>query len=160
MATYNTTAVNHNIYPIGTQGLPLMVPRQEARTYANGDIIKGPKIERDLKIVEAIVGNDELDSDGSPTATGKLRLTGPDGSGGTDTVDVVAVAAATLGVDDGITRLNQFAALGFVIPRAGWSFEFVFDAAFATAASGQICFGLWVCPLMFGGEGPLTPSGS
>lgn len=155
MATINTSAVNHNIYPIGTQGLPLMVPRQVARTYANGDIIKGPKIERDLKIVEAIVGNDELDSNASPTATGKLRVTD-----GTTTVNVVAVTAATLGVDDGITRLNQFAALGYVIPTRGFWFEFVFDAAFATAASGQICFGLWVCPLMWGGEGPLTPSGS
>lgn len=154
MTTYNTTAVNHNIYPVGSAPVWLMVPRQTARTYANGDKIIGPNIERDLKICDAIVGNEELDSDGSPTATGKLRVTD-----GTTTVNVVSVAAATLGADDGITRLNVDDALGYVIPSRGFWFEFVFDAAFATAAEGVIVFGIEFSPLMFGGEGPLVPSG-
>lgn len=128
--------------------------RAASATYANGDIIKGPKIQRDLKICEALVANEELDSNATPTATGKLRL-----YDGSTAVNLVSVAAATLGVDDGITRLNVDDAAFYVVPTEGFWLEFVFDAAFATAAAGVIAFGVAVSPIMWGGESPIAPSG-
>lgn len=153
MATYETDGRGHIIYPIGTNGFPIITPRQAARTYANGDIIRGPYLERDLKICDAIAAGEELDSNASPTATGKLRVTD-----GTTTVDVIAVTATQLGTAGWVARLTEQAALGYVIPSRGFWMEFVFDAAFATAASGIITFGLTVSTNMFG-DSVLAPTG-
>jgi hypothetical protein len=154
MATYLSGAQDHTMYPIGAGGMFIMVPRQADRTYADGDIIKGPNLERDLKICDAIVANEELDTNASPTATGKLRVTD-----GTTTVNIVAVTAASLGTAGAITRITEEPAVGYVIPTRGFRLEFVFDAAFATAAAGVIVFGVLVSPQMFGAESPLAPAG-
>jgi len=154
MATTNTKAVNFNIYPVGNEGMSLMIPRQAAATYANGDIIKGPKLERDLKIVDAIAAGGELDSNAPPTATAKLRL-----NDGSTQVNLISIDATTLGSADWVQRINLQAAVGYVIPTRGFWLELVFDAAFATAAAAALVFGVTVSPCMFGDEGPLAPTG-
>jgi hypothetical protein len=155
MATYYSGAQGHVIYPVGAGGFPIVVPRQADRTYAEDDVIRGPGVERDLKICDAIVSGEELDTNASPTATAKLRLNHLTESA----VNLVAIDATTLGTADWVVRLNLQAALGFVVPDRGYWLELVFDDAFATAAAGTICFGITVSPTNFGAESPLAPTG-
>ena len=109
-----------------------------SRTYANGDIILGPHLARGTMIKDSIVANSEVDSNAAPTATGVLELV----KSGETPVVLVNVAAATLGVDDGITRGNTQAGVAHVVPSAGWYVQFRFTAAFATQKAGTMRFGL------------------
>lgn len=155
MAAETITHVSHKTgpyyYPCASAWLGV---RADSHTYESGDIIKGPKVMRDLKICDAVVANEELDSNATPTATAKLRL-----NNGSTQTNLVSVTAATLGVDDGFTRLNIDDAAFFVVPANGYWLELIFDAAFATAAAGVIAFGIEVVGIMWGDESPIAPAG-
>lgn len=154
MATYEETSFKARPWYHPTAGEHLAF-RSPARTYAEDDVVKFFKLERAIKIADAVVANAELDSNVTPTATGILRL-----NNGTAQVDLVDVAAATLGVVDGVTRLNNLAGLGFITPARGYWLEFVFTAAFATAAEGVLAVSLAVSALTYGSESPVYPTGS
>jgi hypothetical protein len=90
----------------------------------------------------------ELDTNAAPTATGKVRL-----NNGTTQVNLVDITAAQLGTANGVVvHGNVPAGINKLIEDDGFWVELVFDAAFATAATGVVVFGVQVTPNLWGGE--------
>lgn len=147
-----TTHINEaNNYPARFPLKEDFLACEEAdRTYAEDDVVKGPKIAKGVKITDAIVASDELDSNGAPTMTGTLRL-----NNGTTQQNLVTVSAVSFGAAGGqVTRLNVPDGFNFVVPADGYWLEFVVDAAVATAASGRLAFGVAITNNLWGSELP------
>lgn len=153
MSTYEETPYHNAAYYPKHSG-EILAFRSAARTYANGDLVRYWRVRKDIKITFAQVLNEELDSNVSPTATGKLRVTD-----GTTPQNLVSLSAAGLGAADNSTLINIDDALGFVVPGNGYYIELVFDAAFATAASGKVAVAVGFSAVNYGSESPFAPSG-
>lgn len=141
-------------HPVG--GGPL-AGRTTSRAYANGDIVKLHKVERDTKMGDAVVGPDRLDTNGAPSATGVLELTD-----GTTTVELVTLSIANLSSATAATRMARTtnpASIGLVVPTRGFWLQFRFTAVFATAAAGQLGFSVSRTNVTTGDESPLAPTG-
>lgn len=154
MATYSETPQKEAPFwhPTGPENLAF---RCATRIYANGDIVKLWKLERDTKIVHAVVGNERLDSNGVPTLAGVLRL-----NDGTTQVTLVTCGTAILGAAAGsVTFTTNQAAVGYILPTRGFWLEFFFTAGPATAVTGILSFGVQLSFIHFGGESPLRPTG-
>lgn len=134
-----------------------MAGRTTARSYANGDIVRLHKVERDTKIGDAVVAPDRLDTNGTPTATGELEL-----YDGTTTVSLVSLTTTNLGSATAASRMARTtnpASIGYVVPTRGFWLQFRFTAAFATAASGSLGFSVQRTNVLTGAESPLVPTG-
>ncbi|HKV13340.1 MAG TPA: hypothetical protein VJ725_34685 [Thermoanaerobaculia bacterium] len=155
MATY-TNKIHYDGSWYRVYGDHLCWKEATSRTYANGDIILGPHLALGTVIADALVTHDELDTNAAPTATGVLELF----KTGETPIPIVSVSAATLGIADGATRLNNRAAHGHVVASTGWYIRFRFTAAFATAGSGKINFGINLSGhVPSGGGDPTNPTG-
>jgi hypothetical protein len=139
-----------------TGGGPL-AGRTTSRVLANADVILLHKLERDTKLGDLVVASDRLDTNAGPTLAGVVEVT----DGVTPTVLATlattffgAAAAATR-----IARLDNPAALGYVIPSRGFWLQIRITAGPATAAAGQIAFSLERTNLTTGAESPLVPTG-
>lgn len=157
MATYLHKAFAEGPYWHPTSGATALVFREPTRVYADGDILKLCKVERDLKIADASYAGDRLDTNGAPTATGVLEITD-----GVTPLTLITFTTAHLGsatASARIARLDNPAMLGFVVPTRGYWLQVRFTAAFATAATGIIAAGVSVTALLFGQESALRPTG-
>jgi hypothetical protein len=156
MATYTEKSFNEGPFWHPTAPFPLVF-RTTSRTYANGDIVKLAKVERDTKILTAFYGGDRLDTNGAPSAAGQLEL-----YDGTTTVALIALttelssATAASRTRFGLTNPD---AVGYVVPTRGFWLQFRFTAALATAAAGVFGAGILGAGCMFGSESPLRPTG-
>ena len=152
MATYTNTSFN---YParFGRGECGVLSCEEATRVYANGDIVKGPKIAKGNKIVDAYFATGDIDTNGSPTATCKLRIN--DGSTQVKLIDVTAAQLSTTGgiMLSGISSGN-YLNFNHVVPTDGYWLEVVFDAAFATAATGVLAFGILVTNNLWTAEQP------
>jgi hypothetical protein len=153
MATYYENCYYDQYYhPVGGGDL---VWQTTSRQYANADVVRYFSLVRDTKICEATIMNAQLDSHATPTIAATLRTN----DGTTQQNIMTLTAAAALAVADGRADMNVAAALGYVIPAAGYWLELLFTAGPATAAAGIIYVRLKVTNVMFQGEGPVTPTG-
>lgn len=143
-------------HPVG--GGPL-AGRTTARTYANGNTVGLHKVERDTKLGDVVVASDRLDTNGAPTLAGVLELVD---SAGASLVVLATLATTFFGSATAATRvarLDNPAALGYVVPSRGCYLQIRFTAGPATAASGQIAFSVSRTNVTTGAESPLAPTG-
>lgn len=158
MATHTEVYFNDAAFYHPTGGGPL-AGRTTARVYANGDTVRLHKVERDTKLGDVVVATDRLDTNGAPTLAGVLELVD---SAGASLVTLVTLAAALLGdatAANRIRRLDNPAALGYVVPSRGCWLQFRFTAGPATGASGQLAFSVERTNVVTGAESPLAPTG-
>lgn len=128
-----------------------------SRELANGDIIKLQQVERDTKIKDAVVGASRQDTHATPTLAGVLELTD-----GTTTVALVTCGVTVLGsatASDRVARLNNPAAVGYIVPSRGFWLQFRVTAGPATVAAGTIGFAVESTNVMYGNESPVRPTG-
>lgn len=143
MATYTETSFNEGPWYHPTHSLNFAFRTTQGITFG-ADTIKLLQLERDTKIVDAIVTS-SVALGGTTAAT--LRL-----NDGTTQVNIIS--AASLVAANTVTRLNVAAALGYIIPTRGFWLELLLTAA---TNAGEIYVGLFTSNVMFGDEGPLAP---
>jgi hypothetical protein len=149
--TYSTIPFNSAIaFPVNGATMPL-AHQEVARTYGLNDVVQLVRPERALKLVGAAIAWAQLDSNGTPLMTAKMRA-----NNGTSQQDIITVTAAQLGAA-GFQGMNVPAALGFIIPARGWWIEFLVTAAPATAASGAIYWKVDVSAAAYGDEDVTRP---
>lgn len=148
MATYVNPSFLAGIWNRDTSDW-LVTPAEASRTYASGDIIKGPQIHKQGKCawgwLDIPTG---LDSNASPTMTIDLVFTD-----GTTIVKLISLTAAQVKLG-GIFTPDESAGLGYVIPGQGWRSEVQVTANAATAVAGTIQWAVSVTALNYSGQDP------
>lgn len=156
MATYDETYFKDAPFwhPTGG-GTP--AGQTTARVYANGDIVRLHKLERDQKVMEVTLGCDRLDTNGAPTLAFVFELTD-----GTSPITLATMIAASVGSATAATRifrLDNPLAIGYVVPTRGFYLQFRATAGPATGASGKLYFAVRTSSVLTGSESPLRPTG-
>lgn len=155
MATHEEVYFKDAAFYHPTGGGPL-AGRTTARTYGNGDVVKLHKIERDTKLGDLVVASDRLDT-GAAAMTGVVEVTD-----GTSPITLATLPTTFFGsatASQRVARLDNPAALGYVIPSRGFWLQIRITAGPAAAASGQMAFSLDRTNVVTGGESPLAPTG-
>lgn len=146
MATYDE--VPYNGVPLHRNAVGPQIYRGAVRTFATGDIVRLWKIERDVKVVDCLVGASVSLGAAAPVT---VRLN--DGTTQVNLITVAQLATANL-----ITRLNVSAGLGYVVPTRGFWLEVLFGTV-TTATPGSVIVGMVTSGAMIGVESPLQPTG-
>lgn len=156
MATYEEVYNKDAAFYHPTGGGPL-AGRTTSRTYANADVVKLHKIERDTKLADLVVTSDRLDTNATPTLAAVVEVT--DGTTPTVLATLATTFFGSATAATRVARLDNPAALGYVIPSRGFWLQIRFTAGPATAAAGVIGFALDRTNVLSGAESPLVPTG-
>jgi len=129
----------------GVMGLVASGPLRHAvaANPAANDTFKFEQVPVGVRIEDAIMSSSDMDTHATPTATMRAYI-----SDGTTTVDLIGSASSpsTIPQAGGVARLDQQAALGYVVPSAGFYLYVEFEATAATFAAGTIAAAVITSP--------------
>jgi hypothetical protein len=149
MATTYTNESYHYepAYPRGDRWL---MCDEATREYSVvNDVVRGPRVAKGCKIVNAVMGfSDEFDEDATPAGIAKVQL-----YDGTTEVDLVVCSATQAGTAGGFVQyLNTAAGLNYIVQSDGFYVRLIFTTAPDDVKTAVAAFGVQVSPTLWGDE--------